>query len=76
MAPSLLAFTERLDGALARQPGVLAVGVATNVPLSGNSNKSAATVKGQVADAGRIAARHLLLQRRRRLFRRARLLAA
>jgi predicted permease len=49
---SLLAFTERLRGELARQPGVLAVGVATNVPLSGTSNKSAATVAGRTLQPG------------------------
>lgn len=44
--PALLALTEKLESELGRQPGVLAVGVATNVPLSGISNKSAATVEG------------------------------
>jgi predicted permease len=43
---SLLAFTERLQEELARQPGVLAAGIVTNVPFSGNSGKSAATVVG------------------------------
>ncbi len=43
---ALLAVTERIETGLARQPGVLAVGVASNVPLSGMSNKSAATVEG------------------------------
>lgn len=43
---ALLALTEKLEAELGRQPGVLAVGVATNVPLSGISNKSAATVEG------------------------------
>ncbi len=33
---------------IARQPGVSAAGVVNNVPLSGNSGKSAATVKGHV----------------------------
>jgi len=42
----VLALTEKLEDELGRQPGVRAVGVATNVPLSGISNKSAATVKG------------------------------
>jgi predicted permease len=45
-APALTAFTERLTEELGRQPGVLSAGVVTNVPLSGVSNKSAATVKG------------------------------
>jgi predicted permease len=41
-----LAVAERLTAELGRQPGVRAVGFATNVPLSGTSNKSAATVQG------------------------------
>src|SRR4051812_3221546 len=41
-----LAFVDRLMDHLARQPGLAASGVATNVPFSGNSNKSSATVKG------------------------------
>ena len=47
-----LAFTERLVGELSRQPGVSAVGVVNNVPFSGNSGKSAATVKGHVLRPG------------------------
>jgi predicted permease len=43
---TLLAVVERLTAELGRQPGVQAVGFATNVPLSGVSNKSAATVQG------------------------------
>jgi predicted permease len=42
----LLAVTERLVAEVGRQPGAQAVGFATNVPLSGISNKSAATVQG------------------------------
>src|SRR5215203_305715 len=49
---ALLALTEKLEDELGRQPGVRAVGVATNVPLSGISNKSAATVKGYKPPAG------------------------
>ena len=45
--PRRLAFVERLMEAVSRQPGVAAAGVATNVPFSGNSNKSAATIKGR-----------------------------
>jgi predicted permease len=44
--PALAAFAGRLAAELGHQPGVLAVGIATNVPLSGISNKSAATVEG------------------------------
>ena len=43
---ALLAFTDRLVDALGHQPGALAAGVTTSVPLSGASNKSAATVEG------------------------------
>ena len=45
-------MTERLREELGRQPGVMAVGVATNVPLSGTSNKSAATVVGYQPQPG------------------------
>jgi predicted permease len=45
-ASARLAFTERLTEELGRKPGVLATGVVTNVPLSGNSAKSSARVKG------------------------------
>jgi predicted permease len=44
--PAVLAFTERLTAELGRRPGVVAAGVATNLPLSGISNKSAVTVEG------------------------------
>jgi predicted permease len=44
--PARLAFNERLLQDISRQPGVSAAGVVNNVPLSGNSGKSAATVKG------------------------------
>lgn len=43
-----LAFNERLLKEIARQPGVSAAGIVNNVPLSGNSGKSAAAVKGHV----------------------------
>jgi predicted permease len=48
----LLTVTERLTAEIGRQPGVQAVGFATNVPLSGISNKSAATVQGHRAQPG------------------------
>jgi predicted permease len=47
-----LAFAERVTEALGREPGVRAAGIATNVPLSGNSGRSAATVKGRVRQPG------------------------
>ena len=49
---SRLAFTERVTEALARQPGVASAGIVTNVPLSGNTGKSAARVKGRVLRPG------------------------
>ena len=49
---ALLAFTERLADRLAHEPGTMAAGVATNVPLSGISNKSAATITGRQRGAG------------------------
>ena len=50
--PARLAFNERLLAEISRQPGVTAVGVVNNVPLSGNNGKSAATVKGYVRPPG------------------------
>ncbi len=49
---SKLAFIGRLTDALSREPGVEAAGIATNVPFSGNTNKSSATVKGFVLRPG------------------------
>ena len=56
--PARLAFNERLLKDLSRQPGVSAAGVVNNVPLSGNSGKSAATVKGHVRRPGESARGH------------------
>ncbi len=50
--PAHLAFTERLTNEIGRQPGVSAAGVVTNLPFSGNSGKSAATVKGHILRPG------------------------
>jgi predicted permease len=47
-----LAFTERLTREIGRQPGVFAAGVVSNLPFSGSSGKSAATVKGHVLRPG------------------------
>jgi predicted permease len=44
--PAHLAFNDRLLRGIASQPGVLAAGVVNNLPVSGNTGKSAATVKG------------------------------
>lgn len=43
---ALLGFTERLLEAIAREPGVTAAGVGTNVPFSGITLKSGTTVQG------------------------------
>jgi predicted permease len=47
-----VAFTERLMDALQRQPGVAVAGFVDNVPLSGRSGKSAATIKGRTPQPG------------------------
>jgi len=50
--PAAIRFVEAVTAELQHQPGVVAAGVVTNVPLSGNSGKSAATVKGYVVRPG------------------------
>lgn len=45
-------FVERLVDELGQLPGVLSAGVVNNVPFSGNTGKSAATVAGHVRRAG------------------------
>ncbi len=53
--PSLnagLAFMERLTKLVSEQPGVTAAGVVNNIPFSGVTGKSAATVKGQIIKPG------------------------
>jgi predicted permease len=47
-----VAFTGRLMDTLQQQPGVSATGFADNVPLSGRSGKSAATIKGRARQPG------------------------
>jgi putative ABC transport system permease protein len=49
---SRLTFMTRLLDALAAQPGVVASGLSTNVPFSGNTIKGAVTVEGYVAPPG------------------------
>jgi len=51
-APAHLRFIERLIKEIDQLPGVSAAGVVNNVPLSGNSGKSAAVVKGHVLGPG------------------------
>src|SRR3984885_12273202 len=53
-----LTFVETLMDNLARLPGVLSAGVVNNVPFSGNSGKSAATVVGHVLRPGESARGH------------------
>ena len=67
--PARLAFNQRLLHDLAGLPGVQTAGIVNNVPLSGNSGKSAATLKGHVRRPGRRnAAWPLLLRSGWRLF--------
>ena len=47
-----LAFADRLADQLDEQPGVSAVGLANNIPFSGNNGKSAATPEGHVLRPG------------------------
>jgi predicted permease len=47
-----LALNERLMKEVGSQPGVSAVGIVNNVPFSGHSGKSAATVKGHIRRPG------------------------
>jgi predicted permease len=49
---SRVAFTEKLVDRIGHLPGVLSAGVVTNVPFSGKSGKSAATIQGRLAQAG------------------------
>jgi predicted permease len=44
--PAHLAFNDRLLRGITSQPGVLAAGIVNNLPVSGKTGKSAATVKG------------------------------
>jgi predicted permease len=47
-----LAFVEKLMDRTSQMPGVLSMGVVSNLPFSGNSGKSAATVSGRVPRPG------------------------
>jgi predicted permease len=49
---SRMKFVENLMDKIGRLPGVLSAGVVNNVPFSGNSGKSAATVKGHILRPG------------------------
>lgn len=47
-----VAFTGKLVDKVDHLPGVLSAGIVTNLPFSGNSGKSAATVKGHIPRPG------------------------
>ncbi len=47
-----VAFSEKLVDKIDHLPGVLSAGIATNVPMSGYSGKSSATIQGRVAKPG------------------------
>ena len=55
-------FLDRLLEAIGQQPGVAAAGAITNVPLSGESGKTAVTPKGYVPPAGQSLQGHYLYQ--------------
>jgi predicted permease len=50
--PARTAFNQRLLSEVTRQPGVVEAGLVNNVPFSGNSGKSSATVVGHVLRPG------------------------
>jgi predicted permease len=47
-----LNFAERLIDKIGHVPGVLSAGIVTNVPFSGNTGKSAATIQGRTPPPG------------------------
>src|SRR5438552_3879058 len=55
-------FLDRLLETIGQQPGVAAAGAITNVPLSGDSGKTAVTPKGYVPPAGESLHGHYLYQ--------------
>ncbi len=55
-------FLDRVLEAISQQPGVAAAGAITNVPLSGESGKSAVTPKGYVPPVGESLHGHYLYQ--------------
>ncbi len=68
LIPSRVGIVDRLLESIRQQPGVVAAGSITNIPLSGDTGKTAVTPQGYVAPAGRIATRSLFLCGARRLF--------
>ncbi len=65
-------FLDRLLEAIGQQPGIAAAGAITNVPLSGDSGKTAVTPKGYVPPAGESLHGHYSLSSHGRLLHRAR----
>ena len=55
---AVLGFSQRVTDALGRQPGVTAAGIVTNVPLSGQTIKSAVSVEGYQPRPGESARGH------------------
>ena len=55
---AVLSFSRRVTDALGRQPGVTAAGLVTNVPLSGQTIKSAVSVEGYQPRPGESARGH------------------
>lgn len=50
--PAIAAFTDRVVDAMRAQPGVVAVGAITNIPLSGNNIKGAVNARGYALRPG------------------------
>lgn len=52
LGPERVAVVDRVLESIRQQPGIVAAGTITNIPLSGDSGKTAVTPKGYVAPAG------------------------
>jgi predicted permease len=52
LAPDSVGMVDRLLESIRQQPGIVAAGTITNIPLSGDSGKTAVTPKGYVAPPG------------------------
>jgi predicted permease len=52
LGPERVAIVDRLLESIRQQPGIVAAGTITNIPLSGDTGKTAVTPKGYVAPAG------------------------
>lgn len=58
--PPRLAFMERLLGELRGQPGVVAVGLASAIPMGGSYNNSATSIEGREATGGEGVRAHIM----------------